>query len=167
MTGSYDAQTARACSVCSRGKKGSGSHDSSRNSILPVVEHQGLFVAGRVDPLKRDVPFAALVEAFGELARYVLASSDPEILEWRESILLPPETMHAYLTDLVPEMGMLLGSQPPVQDLPPVEAQNRFRGVILDFLHVVSRPGRPFVLFLDDLQWADPSTLDLVDHLLR
>lgn len=149
-----------------KGEEGVGKSRLVQELYPAVVEHQGLFVAGRVDPLKRDVPFAALVEAFGELVRYVLASSETEILDWRQSILHAAGDNARILTDLVPEMEMLLGSPSPVQDLPPVEAQNRFRGVILDFLHVVGRPGRPFVLFLDDLQWADQSTLDLLGHLL-
>jgi predicted ATPase/serine phosphatase RsbU (regulator of sigma subunit) len=150
-----------------KGEEGVGKSRLVQELYPAVVEHQGLFVSGRVDPLNRDIPFSALVEAFGELARYLLASSEAEIQEWRQSILAAVGENVRILTDLVPEMEMLLGQQAPVQDLPPVEAQNRFRCVILDFLHVVSKPGRPFVLFLDDLQWADPSTLDLLIHLLN
>ncbi len=149
------------------GEEGVGKSRLVQELYPAVVEHQGLFVAGRVDPLKRDIPFAALVEAFGELARYILASAEEEVLEWRQSILHATGVNARLLTDLVPEMALLLGAQGTVQDLPPVEAQNRFRSVMLDFLHVVSRPGRPLVLFLDDLQWADPSTLELLTHLLN
>lgn len=148
------------------GEEGVGKSRLVQELYPAVVEHHGLFVAGRVDPLKRDVPFAALVEAFGELARYILASSESEVLDWRQSILHATGANARLLTDLVPELALLLGAQAPVQDLPPVEAQNRFRSVIVDFLHVIGRPGRPLVLFLDDLQWADPSSLDLLTHLL-
>jgi predicted ATPase len=67
---------------------------------------------------------------------------------------------------LIPELELLIGKQPPIPDLPPQDAQNRFQMVFLRFLSVFGRPRQPLVLFLDDLQWVDAATLDLIKHLV-
>ena len=68
--------------------------------------------------------------------------------------------------DLVPELELVIGTQPPVADLPPQEAKNRFQMVFRHFLGVFARPEHPLALFLDDLQWLDAATLDLLEDLV-
>jgi PAS domain S-box-containing protein len=63
-------------------------------------------------------------------------------------------------------MEIIIGKQPPVPDLPPRDAQNRFQLVFRRLLGVFARPEHPLALFLDDLQWLDAATLDLLEHLL-
>ena len=70
------------------------------------------------------------------------------------------------MVDLVPELKLLIGEQPPVPELPPQQAQGRFQLVFRRFLGVFARPEHPLVLFLDDLQWLDAATLDLLADLL-
>ncbi|MFX9373955.1 AAA family ATPase, partial [Acinetobacter baumannii] len=70
------------------------------------------------------------------------------------------------VVDLVPELGLILGDQPPVVELPPTDSQRRFQLVLGRFLAVFARPEHPFVLFLDDLQWLDIATLELIEYLL-
>ena len=65
-----------------------------------------------------------------------------------------------------PELELIIGEQPPVPDLPPQDAQNRFQMVFRRFLGVFARPEHPLALFLDDLQWLDTATLDLIEHLV-
>ena len=60
----------------------------------------------------------------------------------------------------------MIGKQPPAPDLPPQDAQNRFQLVFRRFLGVFARPEHPLALFLDDLQWLDAATLDLLEHVL-
>jgi predicted ATPase len=50
--------------------------------------------------------------------------------------------------------------------LPPQDAKNRFQMVFRRFLGVFARKEHPLALFLDDLQWLDAGTLDLIEHLL-
>ena len=68
--------------------------------------------------------------------------------------------------DLVPELKLIIGEQPPVPDLPPQDAQGRFQLVFRRFIGVFARPEHPLALFLDDLQWLDAATLDLLEDLL-
>jgi predicted ATPase len=70
------------------------------------------------------------------------------------------------MVGLIPELELLIGKQAPIPDLPPQDAQNRFQMVFLRFLAVFTRPRHPLVLFLDDLQWLDAATLDLIRHLV-
>ncbi len=60
----------------------------------------------------------------------------------------------------------MIGKQPPVADLPPQDVQNRFQMVFRRFLGVFASPEHPLALFLDDLQWLDVATLDLLEHLV-
>jgi predicted ATPase len=68
--------------------------------------------------------------------------------------------------DLVPELRLIIGEQPPVPEVPPQDAQVRFRLVFRRFISVFARPEHPLALFLDDLQWLDAATQDLLEDLL-
>lgn len=114
-----------------------------------------LYAGGKHDQFRRDVPYAPLVQAFGELTRHLLGRPDSEVEEFRAAV-----TDGAFLTPLVPELEGLLGS--PVEQ--PTRA--RFQAALLRFVQFFARPGRPLVLFIDDLQWLDPATLGLLDELL-
>ena len=70
------------------------------------------------------------------------------------------------MVDLVPELKLIIGEQPPVPDLPPQDAQGRFQLVFRRFIGVFARPDHPLALFLDDLQWLDAATLDVLEDLL-
>jgi predicted ATPase len=70
------------------------------------------------------------------------------------------------MVDLVPELKLIIGNQPPAPVLPPQDAQRRFQLVFRRFIGVFARPEHPLALFLDDLQWLDAATLDLLEDLL-
>jgi PAS domain S-box-containing protein len=70
------------------------------------------------------------------------------------------------MINLIPELALIVGEQSPAADLPPQEAQNRFQQVFRRFLAVFAHADHPLALFLDDLQWLDRATLDLIEHLV-
>src|SRR5262249_36618207 len=65
-----------------------------------------------------------------------------------------------------PELRLIIGGQPPVPEVSPQDAQRRFQLVFRRFISVFARPAHPLALFLDDLQWLDAATLDLLEDLL-
>ncbi len=68
--------------------------------------------------------------------------------------------------DAIPPVELVIGRQPPVPELPPTEAQSRFRIVLRHFIGVFAQKEHPLALFLDDLQWADSASLGLLEELL-
>ncbi|MBV8262487.1 MAG: AAA family ATPase, partial [Candidatus Eremiobacteraeota bacterium] len=131
-----------------------------------LVPPRGLFASGKFDQYKRDVPYATLVQAFQSLVRPLLSKSDAELAGWRDAILEALGPNARLVVDLVPELKLVIGEQPPVPELPPQQAQSRFQLVFQRFISVFARPEHPLVLFLDDLQWLDAATLDLLEDLL-
>jgi PAS domain S-box-containing protein len=131
-----------------------------------LVPPRGLFAAGKFDQYKRDIPYATLAQAFRGLTEQLLAKSDAEIDLWREALLLALGSNGQLIVNLVPELELIIGKQAPLPDLPPMEAPNLFRMVLLRFLGVFARPEHPLVLFFDDLQWLDAATLDLIGYLM-
>jgi PAS domain S-box-containing protein len=131
-----------------------------------LVEPRGLFASGKFDQYKRDIPYSTLAQAFQSLIRPLLGKSDPELTGWREAFREALGSNGRLIIDLVPELKLIVGDQPPVPELPPRDAQRRFQLIFRRFLAVFARPEHPLALFLDDLQWLDPATLDLLEDLL-
>src|SRR5881409_95146 len=132
----------------------------------PLVPPRGLFASGKFDQYKRDIPYATLAQAFQSLIRPLLSKSEAELNSWREALREALGPNGRLMVDLVPELKLILGEQPPVPDLPPRDAQRRFQMVFRRVIGVFARPEHPLALFLDDLQWLDAATLDLLEDLL-
>src|SRR5439155_18346936 len=131
-----------------------------------LVPTRGLFASGKFDQYKRDVPYATLAQAFQTLVRQILGKREEEVAQWREAIGEALGPSGRLMVDLVPELKLLIGEQPLVPELPPQDAQRRFQLVFRRFIGVFARPDHPLALFLDDLQWLDAATLDLLQHLV-
>jgi predicted ATPase/signal transduction histidine kinase len=131
-----------------------------------LVPPRGLFAAGKVDQYKRDIPYVTLAQALQSLVRELLGKSDKEVADWRHALLEALGTNGALMVNLIPELTLIIGEPPPVPALPPRDAQNRFQLVFRRFLGVFARPEHPLALFVDDLQWLDIATLDLIEHLV-
>src|SRR5262245_14350373 len=132
----------------------------------PLVPPRGLFASGKFDQYKRDIPYATLAQAFQSLVRPLLSKSEPELDKWRDAIREALGPNGRLIVDLVPDLKLILGEQPPVPELPVQDAQRRFQLVFRRFIGVFARPEHPLALFLDDLQWLDAATLDLLEGLL-
>jgi PAS domain S-box-containing protein len=131
-----------------------------------LVPPRGLFASGKFDQYRRDIPYATLAQAFQTLIRQILVKSEAEVDQWRHSLQETLSPNGQLIINLIPEVEFLIGKQPPVPDLPPREAQNRFQLVFRRFLGAFARPEHPLALFLDDLQWLDAATLELLERLI-
>jgi PAS domain S-box-containing protein len=131
-----------------------------------LVPPRGFFAAGKFDQYKRDIPYATLAQAFQTLVRQILVKNEAEVTHWRHSLQEALGPHGQLIVNLVPELEFVIGIQPPVPDLPPRDAQNRFQMVLRRFVSAFARKEHPLALFLDDLQWLDAATLDLLEHLV-
>lgn len=132
-----------------------------------LVHTGGFFAAGKCDQLKGDVPYAALAEALRGLIGRLLGKPEAELGEWRDKLLRALDSNGALILALVPELKFIVGEQPLVADIQPPAAKARFQRTLRRLLGVFARPTHPLVLFLDDLQWLDAATLDLLGDLLN
>jgi predicted ATPase/class 3 adenylate cyclase len=123
-----------------------------------IDQSKGYFISGKFDQFKRDIPLSSLLAAFRELIRKLLTESDIRIAEWKLKVLDAVGPNGKIITDVVPEVELLIGLQPEVAELPPTEASNRFNGVFTRFIKIFARPEHPLCIFLDDLQWIDTAT---------
>ncbi|MCB2205096.1 AAA family ATPase [bacterium] len=131
----------------------------------PIVERRGYFVVGKYNQFGRAQPYSAIIQCFQELVRQILTEDPDTIDAWREQLSRALLTLGQVVVDVIPEVADIIGPQPPVRELSPYESQNRFNAVFLKFVHVFMRADHPLVMFLDDLQWADTASLNLL-HLL-
>jgi predicted ATPase/signal transduction histidine kinase/tRNA A-37 threonylcarbamoyl transferase component Bud32 len=132
----------------------------------PMAERRGYFISGKFDQLNRNVPYASLVQAFRELARQLLTEPAEQLARWRERLLSALGTNAAVICEVIPEFEFIIGPQPPPPELPPTETRNRFHLAFERFIRTVAAPEHPLALFLDDLQWADLPSLQLMERLL-
>jgi PAS domain S-box-containing protein len=131
-----------------------------------LVPPRGLFASGKFDQYKRDIPYATLAQAFQSLVRYLLGKSDAELSGWRDALGDALGPNGPLMIDLVPELKLIIGDQPQVPELSPQDALRRFQVVFRRFIGVFAQREHPLALFLDDLQWLDAATLDLLEVLL-
>jgi predicted ATPase len=156
----------RSAGMLVAGYAGMGKTTLIQELYKPLVRQRGYFIAGKCDQLARDIPYRALIQAFQQLVQRLLAEGEERLHVWRTRLALALGANGGVLAEVVPEIALILGPQPPVSPLGFTEAQNRFVMVLQNFLSVLATPEHPLVVFLDDLQWADTATLQLLPPLL-
>jgi len=131
----------------------------------PLVKNRGYFTSGKFDQYQKNIPYSSLIQALRNLMRIFLTESDLQVQQWREKILDVVENNGSVICDVLPELEFIIGRQPDVPHLPPVEARNRFNNLFGRFLACLASEDNPLVLFIDDLQWCDSATFDFLQNL--
>ncbi|MEH2486411.1 trifunctional serine/threonine-protein kinase/ATP-binding protein/sensor histidine kinase [Bradyrhizobium sp. AZCC 2230] len=131
-----------------------------------IVLPRGIFISGKFDLRLRDTPHSTLAQAFQGLVQQLLNGHADDIARWRDAIKEAVGNQGRLLTDLIPDLARLIGPQPTIAVLSPVDAELRFQTVFQRFVGVFARAEHPLVIFVDDLQWLDPATLTLIEYLL-
>jgi predicted ATPase/signal transduction histidine kinase/ActR/RegA family two-component response regulator len=144
------------------GNSGIGKSSLIREMQKRVESENVLFVTGKFDQYLQNIPFEALIISFKEL---VCKISDDKTAYWKTEILEALGQFGQLVVDVIPELEKVIGSQPPVETLTPIEAQNRFVNVFTRFINVFTKKEHPLVIFLDDLHWADPSSLRFLSRI--
>ncbi len=132
----------------------------------PVAGMRGYYTSGKFNQYTKHLPYATLTEAFSRLIRQFLTEDIKRIEYWRKQILYATGKNGKLLVDLIPELEYLIGKQPEVTPLPPIEAQNRFNDICCRFIACFASIKHPLVLFIDDMQWCDNATFDMLDQIV-
>jgi len=148
------------------GYPGIGKTSLVKELYYPLLRSRGYLISGKFDQLKRDTPYAAIAEAFQSLIRQLLTATQRELTHWQQQLQTALGDNAQIIIDLIPEAEFLIGKQPAVTPLIGKAAQTRFYRVFQQFVGVFCQPQHPLVLFLDDLQWADLASLQLIENLL-
>ena len=167
LTAAFDETCAgRTALLLVSGYSGIGKTSLISELYRPIVRQRGYFVAGKFDQVARNIPYGALIQAFGGLVRTILTESEDRLADWRRRLVEALGSNGSVLAEVIPEIEFVIGKQAPPPPLDSAEAQNRFRYVFQSFLATIAREDHPLVVFLDDLQWVDAATIDLLHALV-
>jgi PAS domain S-box-containing protein len=128
----------------------------------PITLKNGRFLAGKFDQLSKSIAYSAIAQAFQGLVKQLLGENEKILAEWQEKLLSALGSNGQLVIDVIPEIERIIGKQPAIINLAPIEAKNRFNTVFQNFISVFTKKEHPLVLFLDDLQWADFASLELI-----
>ncbi|QKQ76332.1 ATP-binding sensor histidine kinase [Nostoc sp. TCL240-02] len=132
----------------------------------PIVRQRGYFIKGKYDQFNRNIPLSAFVQAFRDLMGQLLSESDTQLKEWKNRILTALGENAQVIIEVIPELEQIIGQQSPVVELSGSASQNRFNLLFQKFIQVFTTVTHPLVMFLDDLQWADSASLNLIQVLI-
>lgn len=132
----------------------------------PITRKQGYFISGKFDQLQRNIPYVAITQAFQDLIRQLLSESNQLLQTWKEKILQALGDNAQIIIDVIPELEKIIGKQKPIEPAGVNEAQNRFNLFFERFISIFSQKEHPLVIFIDDLQWADLQSLNLIHSLI-
>jgi predicted ATPase/DNA-binding CsgD family transcriptional regulator len=163
---------ARACNggteaVFINGLPGTGKTALVNDFLKPLVIKKGYFITGKVDQLKKNIPYVPFADAFESLIMQLMTESGKVLNHWKRRILTVLKKNGAVITEIIPKLECIIGKQSPVDELPPKEAENRFFMALRDFVCLFARKDHPLVIFIDDLHWADFSSIQLMDYLIN
>lgn len=130
-----------------------------------LVDRNYIYTSGKFSQLERNKPYSAIISAFRVLIEnLVLEYKNIEM--WKSSLSDALGSNGKIMLDLIPGLRNIIGDQPEIPLLNPVEEKNRFQIVFRNFIKVFAKKKHPLVIFLDDLQWSDFSSIDFLKYLL-
>lgn len=148
------------------GYSGIGKTSLVQEMYQPITQKRGYFISGKFDQYQRNIPYSAIVKALTTLVQQLLTESEAQLQQWRTTLLNALGTQGQVMIEVIPDIELIVGKQPPVAVLVLVEAQARFKQVFRNFIRAFCQQKHPLVIFLDDLQWIDSASLQCIELIM-
>ncbi len=152
--------------VVIRAAPGLGKTALARAFERAVLERDGGIAIGTFEPPPRQVPYQGITRALTNLVEQTLTDTDAALERWQTRLRVLLGDLASAAAELVPNLNLVFGELLPPSDVGPAEDRNRLHRAIGRLLDALAERG-PLVLVLDDLQWADAASLELLRALLR
>ena len=143
------------------GYSGSGKSALVETLQKAVLKKKGFFLKGKFDQISSGTPYSTFVQAFNELLHMIMTGDEVNRMRWKKRITEALGHSVKILTEFIPGLEELVGKMPEMPKLRGKEAQNRFNYEFVRFLKTLADKEHPLVIFVDDFQWADASSLKL------
>ena len=153
--------------VLLEGQLGTGKSTFVNEFQISQKDKKHFFLKGRFEPAQINIPYTGIIKGFNDLVRYLLTQDARQLKLWREKILSAVGNNGKLITDIFPDLKWIIGSQSDIIKLPAKETENRFNSVFIEFIKVFINKEHPLIIFLDDMQWADSASLNLLALLLN
>lgn len=146
---------------------GSGKTTLANQLEKVVIDKRGYFISGKFVELKQDNPYEPFIHAFQSLVKQIMIEGVEAGEYWRERIKVKmPLVYRSIMVDFVPELNFLIDDYEAVPTIAVEGLHQRFLQAVNQFFHVFTDNHCPLVLFIDDIQWADEATTDMIQFLL-
>lgn len=125
------------------------------------------FIEGKFDQLQKSIPYYALIIGLQAHIENLLLEENEQVEFWSKRIQNALGRSGKVITDILPNLELLIGPQ---EELPPMsgtESQNRFNNTIIKFIKSLGTIEHPSVFLIDDLQWADLGSITILQNLLQ
>ena len=153
--------------VAISGVPGAGKSSLIGSALKLLRNKQALLTVVKADRHSPVLPYAVFTAAFSTLALHVLGLPTPEMMHWKTHITRLLGDYAGLAVNLVPELGILLNQKAAIQTHSHTrDAKERFNLVACNLVKAFTASGRPLVMLIDDVHWADRATLLLLQNLL-
>jgi len=161
----------KAFNLCTKGRKllvtlggyaGIGKSTLVYDIHIPIALKSGFFIDGKYEQIQRNTPYLAWKQAFNKFVEIILTEDNDTLEYWKKRITNALGASIGVITELIPMVEKIIGRQEIPDYLSAMEDMNRFNYALRQFVKAISTPEHPLVIFLDDLQWADAASLDLL-----
>ncbi|OAS17998.1 helix-turn-helix transcriptional regulator [Paenibacillus oryzisoli] len=131
------------------------------------LDRDFFYITGKFEQLSNESPYHPIIQAFRGLIRHLLGQRKEQTERWKHRLQEALGSNINIITTIIPEAELLLGSgTPAVEELQAHESKKRFIFVFRKFVQALTSKEHPLILFIDDLQWANASSLQLIHALL-
>ncbi len=148
------------------GEPGAGKSALTNGLRTKIEEKGGFFIYGKNEQSDQNTPYCSIIMAFQGAVKRLLSGNERSVNEWRKRLAQALTTNGTVITDVIPEIELITGPQPDLPEVGPEETRNRFKRVFRSFVQVFASQEHPLVIFLDDLQWADAGSLEMINSLV-
>ncbi len=148
------------------GYSGIGKTSLIKELYGPITQSKGYFISGKFDQYQRDIPYSAIVNAFRQLFKFILSENKEKLEQWKDRLLNALGSNGQLIIEVIPELELIIGTQPTVAEVDSVNTQLRFKMVFQSFIRVFCQYDHPLVIFIDDLQWIDSASCNLIEMIM-
>lgn len=127
-----------------------------------VIQHPGYFIAGKFEQFNRDRPYSAVIQALSEFLQKIFTENSKDISVWQDKFNRAFGQNSQLIIDIIPEIRTIINL--PV-NLNFQETQTQFYQVFKKFITTFTQEKIPLIFVLDNLQWADSDSLNLISLL--
>ncbi|BAQ61185.1 serine/threonine protein kinase PrkC [Geminocystis sp. NIES-3708] len=146
-----------------------GNSGTGKSFLVETIYQKNIiknFISGKFDQFQQSNPYSALINALQQFVKNKLTENQENINSWKNILLKKLGINGQVIIDIIPELELIIDKQLPLLKISSNEAEIRFNLVFQKFMEACCTKENPLVIFLDDLQWADSGSLNLIELII-